>query len=411
MATEWDDRERAARAQGLLPGYLTAGLPGTGGRQRRCLEDFVVHEIPSYRPSGGGQHTLFEIEKRGLTTHSVIEAIAGELGIPSRRIGFAGLKDRQAITRQHLSIEGVSPDRVSALQLRNVTVLWAERHRNRLKIGHLRGNRFLIRIRDVSPGALGRARRILEVLQTRGVPNGFGYQRFGVRRNTHLLGQNILTRDSGEFFHLFLGSPLDQDSAEIRLARQAFDSGDLNAALALWPRGVKPEWAALATLARTGDTASALDRIPKQLKRLYVSAYQSVLFNRLLTSRLGTIDRLYTGDLAIKHDNGAFFLVQDAETEQPRADRLEISPSGPLFGYKGRLGEGIPGSEERRMLADARIDMEDWRLPSRLGTKGGRRAYRVPMSDVELAEDDGLVIGFTLPAGSYATSVLAEVMK
>ena len=130
-----------------------------------------------------------------------------------------------------------------------------------------------------------------------------------------------------------------------------------------------------------------------------------------MTSRLGTIDRLYTGDLAIKHDNGAFFLVQDAETEQPRADRLEISPSGPLFGYKGRLGEGIPGSEERRMLADARIDLENWRLPSRLGTKGGRRAYRVPMSDVELAEDDGLVIGFTLPAGSYATSVLAEVMK
>jgi len=397
---------------GPLPGLLTEELPGTGGRCRAEPEDFCVEEIPLYGPTGEGQHTLFEIEKRGIDTLHAIGQLARALDVPPNRIASAGLKDAQAVTRQHLSVEGVSPDRVRAVRLPRVRVLWAQRHRNRLKVGHLRGNRFRIRLRGVVTDALNRAEAIAEVLRRRGLPNGFGPQRFGARLTTHLLGRALILGDWDEFLRVYLGSPRSQDQAKERSARLAYDRGDLVQALTLWPGGAARERAILQALSRGEPPRRAVLRIPRRLRRLFVAGYQAYLFNRVLDARLGSLDLLRAGDLAVKHDNGAFFLVECPELEQPRADRLEISPSGPLYGYKVRLAAGVVGETERALLDEEGLRCEDWRVGHGVRLKGARRPFRVPIDDLELwADDHDLVLHFTLPSGAYATNLLREVMK
>jgi len=404
--------QQLVRDPGLFPGLLTDGLPGIGGVLRQQPTDFCVTEIPAYAPSGSGQHVLFEIEKVGISTQRAIRHIAHALGVPSSRIGSAGLKDAHAVTRQWLSVEGVTPKAVQAVELRDLRVLSAQRHRNRLKIGHLRGNRFVIRVRDVScDDALDRANAIVQVLQQRGLPNTFGPQRFGLRQNTHLLGQALLRRSHAAFLSHYLGRPQADDPPSIQQARAAYEDRDLATALLSWPSRGDPEYRVLSRLDAGDSPRRAIQSIPRSLRRLYVSAYQSYLFNWLLADRLDTIDQLELGDLAVKHTNGAFFCVDDLTAEQPRADSLEISPSGPLYGHKVRLAQREPGDRERTMLHRTGLTLESFRLGAGVNMRGSRRPLRVPLRDVALERNEGLMLRFSLPPGAYATSLLAEVQK
>lgn len=394
-----------------LPDLLTVELPGAGGVCRERLEDFYVEEIPAYAPSGSGQHTLFEIEKRGIDTLNAIRMIASQLGIPSRGIGLAGLKDAQAVSRQHLSVEGIAPERVMALRLPQVTVLWADKHRNRLKIGHLRGNRFTIRIRHVDAVALSRAERIIQELSKRGMPNGFGAQRFGSRGITHLLGRALLRDDLATFFDIYLGQALPLDSDEMRAARELYSNGDIEGALRRWPLPHSEEFRALNALYREKSLKAAYHSLPHELLRLTGAAYQSYLFNRMVQQRLPALGQLETGDLAYKHINGASFLVEDALVEQPRADSLEISPTAPLFGRKVRLAEGAPGIRERELMEEENLTPQMWHTHS-YSLDGSRRPLRVPLGEPSVCEDgDSLVLRFSLPAGAFASNLLREVMK
>lgn len=391
-------------------GYLTADLPGVGGRVRVELEDFRVEELPLYEATGSGQHTLFEIEKRGIDTMTAVRELARALQVPWRQIGMAGLKDARGVTRQMLSVEGVPPAAVLAVGLPRVIVLRAERHRNRIKIGHLRGNHFVLRIREVGEEALPVARQVLEVLHKRGVPNGFGPQRFGARDNTHLLGRCLVRRDAEGFVRYLVGNPREDDRPDTAHARQLADAGQWRAAFGAWPQRGTVEHRALSMLASGRPLDAVIQGLPNSLRRLYVSAYQSWLFNLILARRLTSIDILYDGDLAVKHVNGAFFAVAEAAIEQPRADVIEISPSGPLYGPKVRLAAGEPGELERAVLAAHDLTLEDWRLRG-VRLRGDRRPLRVPIADLDVGYDDGIVLRFSLPSGAYATSVLGEVMK
>lgn len=392
--------------------YLTEGLPGTGGIVRWTPEDFLVEEIPLYEPSGEGEHTYALVEKVGLSTFRAVQMLAGALGISPGRIGYAGMKDAQARTRQTFSIEGVPPERVLALDLPGLRVLRATRHRNKLKLGHLRGNRFRIRIREVPQEAMAHCQAVLEVLLARGMPNYFGGQRFGLRENSHLLGRLLLRRDWEGFLREFLGSPHPAESQAVQEARRLFEEGRWEQAWAALPNTMQDERAVLQAFLRSGGSPGrACQALSKPLKRFFLSAYQSYLFNALLDRRLEALDRLQNGDIAMKHVNGACFLVQDALQEQPRADRLEISPTGPLFGYKVRLAEGEPGVLERAVLAGEGLRLEDWHVGGGMAPRGDRRALRVPLEGVDVHWDESLVLDFALPAGSYATVLLGEVMK
>ncbi|MBN1936589.1 MAG: tRNA pseudouridine(13) synthase TruD [Anaerolineae bacterium] len=389
--------------------YLTGDLPGVGGQIKAVPADFCVEELPLYEPCGQGQHTYLRIEKEGLSTFQAVRLIARVLNIDAREVGYAGLKDAQAITVQTISVGNVPVDRVARLNVGGIRVLTVNRHTNKLKVGHLWGNRFKIRIRDVPPGALPAAQAIVDVLARRGVPNFFGEQRFGVRGDTHLLGQSLVRGDEEAFVRRYLGMPRPEETPQTRQARQLFEEGEIAAALEAWPLNLVDERRALQTLVKyPGDYRRAAHSVPPKLSKFFASAYQSALFNRLLARRLGSLGQLFEGDLAWIHGKGAVFLVQEPQQEQLRADRLEISPSGPLYGFKVTLAHGEPGAMEQQILDQENLSLEDWR---RVKLDGVRRPLRFPLYDPQIAFDDGLVLTFSLPAGCYATVVLDEVMK
>ena len=145
--------------------YLTAHIPGIGGIFKESDEDFLVTEIPAYLPCGEGEHLFVEIEKRGITTLEAIRRIGRALNLPEREIGYAGMKDSRGITRQTISLPRIRLEAALELDIPGIRILSALRHRNKLKLGHLRGNRFRVRVRGVSDGAGERAAQVLKILR------------------------------------------------------------------------------------------------------------------------------------------------------------------------------------------------------------------------------------------------------
>ncbi|MCU0866891.1 MAG: tRNA pseudouridine(13) synthase TruD [Planctomycetes bacterium] len=327
--------------------------PPFRGRYKQTPEDFAVDEVAAYLPSGQGDHVWLWVEKRGLSTFDLLHQLAQQLDRDEREFGIAGLKDAQAISRQWVSIEHADPERCRALQGERFVVLDVKRHGNKLRLGHLRGNRFAITLRGTRPEDLAVAQANLAFLARHGVPNYFGEQRFGKR-----------------------GANLDKGLAVLR-----------------------------------GNVRQFAARMPRRVFGLVLSAVQSEVFNRVIAARIQSLGALLPGDLAFRHDNGSVFLVTDAAKEQPRADRLEVSPSGPMPGPEMTQPSGEALAIEAQALAALELDPAAFaQLPFRL-CRGERRPLRVPVGEAEAAlVDGGLQVRFTLPKGCYATSVLRELL-
>ena len=395
-----------------MSNYLTALLPGTGGTLKETPGDFRVEEIPLYLPAGSGEHLYVTIEKTGITTSDLVQKLSSALKIPPREIGYAGLKDARAVTVQTLSLTGVKAEAALSLQLPGVRVLSAIPHRNKLRLGHLAGNRFIIRLRDVVPDAVTYALDILHVLQDLGVPNSFGTQRYGSLGNSHRIGQAILKSDFDEACRELVGDPAAILDPTWRAAAEAYLASGASAAFPMMPPRCRNERQVLRSLAQGATPQQAILGLPRPMLRLFLSAYQSSLFDRIVTMRLASLGTLWVGDLACKHVNGAVFKVEDPAIEQPRADAFEISPTGPLFGRKVPLATGMAGMLEEALLDKEKITLEMFHLSGGLDMEGERRPLRVPLGEFSVSDDaEGLQLSFSLPKGSYATSVLREVMK
>ena len=218
--------------------YLTGEMPGIAGKIRARWEDFIVEEVPLYQPAGKGNHLFVQIEKKGMATMDLIVQIARNLNIPRHKIGYAGLKDARAVTRQWLSIENIKPEQLQTLHFPRFKILQNIPHENKLKIGHLAGNRFIIRVRDIDlpiPEAVNRTEQIMAQLTSYGVPNYFGPQRFGRRMDSHLIGDAIIRNQKDRFIDLFLGLPDPVDQSVIFVARSYYEQGDFQNAYNSWP--------------------------------------------------------------------------------------------------------------------------------------------------------------------------------
>ena len=397
--------------------YLTAAIPPIPAAIKRRYEDFWVEEIPAYEAIGSGDHCFFTIEKRGLATMRAVNDIARKLGRLSRDIGFAGLKDARGVTIQTLSLEHVDPALIEHLDIPRIRVLSVARHVNKLKIGHLRGNRFRIKLRDLDPARLHDVRAACEILAKRGVPNYFGQQRFGTRGDSWQIGCAILQEDQKTAIDLMLGRPGPHDTGDVLKARELYEAGDYAAAAKAWPYGSRECVRACHAMARSrGKHKRAYYAVDNRLKKFFVNAYQSHLFNRVLAARINEIDTVQTGDLAYKHDNGSVFRVEDVDAERPRAAAFEISPTGPIFGYKMTQAEGEVGRLEQSILDAEPVDLGHFGRLRGMKCHGARRPLRFRPEDlvVEPGEDEfGLFVElrFTLAAGCYATMVLREVCK
>jgi len=339
---------------GSLP-FATPGLLGSGGRLKASPEDFRVDERPAYLPSGAGPHLYLHVEKRGRTTRDVVRELSRALGVADRDAGYAGLKDRAAVTTQWMSFPVAQDPDPARLGGEGYRVLAASRHQNKLRPGHALGNTFAVAVRG---GDLGRAQACAEALARTGLPNFFGPQRFGHGGETASLGRALL-----------LPAPPPE-------ARRA-----------------------------------ARDRF---LRRLALSAFQSLLFNRWLAERLadGLFAAALPGDVLKKLDTGGLFLCEDPAVDGPRVARFEVSPAGPMFGHKLKPAAGEAAAREARLLDAEGMTLQDF---ARGGgeAEGTRRAARLPVAPrlEPLADGQGYLARFELPRGSYATVVMRELVK
>ncbi|MCP9472717.1 MAG: tRNA pseudouridine(13) synthase TruD [Nitrospira sp.] len=335
--------------------HLTSEIPGIGGRIRVEPEDFRVEEQPLYLPCGTGEHLYIKVTKRLLSTPDLIKLISSTTGLKAKAIGVAGLKDARAVTTQMLSLQLATPEQVVRLKT-NERILSIEilgRHRNRLRPGHHAGNRFHLTIRHVAPHAKDTVPAVLEILRRRGVPNYFGPQRQGRDGSNYRIGATLLADPTGQT--------------------------SMSRAKRMW----------------------------------YLNAFQAHLFNRILAKRIDSLDRVLSGDWAMKTSTGACFQVEDESAEQPRADRFEISPTGILFGSRASWAGGEPGRIEEAAAAELGMTKDLLiQAAKACGFRGERRALRVPLADLEWSLDGSiLTLVFTLPPGAYATNVLGELMK
>lgn len=406
--------------------YVTSDLPGVGGRLRESEEDFLVEEQPLYQPSGSGEHVYLFVEKRGLTTSQLVHAIARHFGVPREAVGYSGMKDKVAITRQVISIHTPGRTFESFPEIRNdrLKVLWADMHTNKLRLGHLKGNRFSIRIRGVTMTGVLAAQRVLRALQERGVPNFAGEQRFGSRLNNHRLGRLLAQRE----WKGLLDEMLGPDPAFPHLnaeARALYARGEYSKSLDAFPVAMRHERAALHALEKGATPERAVRAVDVTQRRFWFTSLQSAVFNRCLSERLGAglFDRCVAGDVAQKFENGACFRVGAVEAGDPaladRVRRFEISPSGPIWGAKMMRAEGAVDERERGALsAEGLAERDLIEAMRQLGESmgGARRPMRVPLIDPEIEaglDDRGEYIrcAFELPPGSFATIVMREIMK
>ncbi|MHC5162320.1 MAG: tRNA pseudouridine(13) synthase TruD [Planctomycetota bacterium] len=399
---------------------LTGDIDGIGGDIKTIPADFLVEEIPQYEFSGEGTHVYAFVQKKNMSTQDMIELVARTLGVRKMDIGYAGRKDARAITRQWISIEHVDPDKLSELDTPKLKILDITRHTNKLKVGHLAGNRFTIRLRNLNcpvQEVVAVAEQILKTLTAKGVPNYFGPQRFGYRGDSHLLGAAVIKKNTQDFFDILLGRPELAPDDEFIPARKLYEQGLYEEAFYQWHSAFGEHRKALKTLMRlNGNTNRAFRQFDKRLLRLFVAAWQSDLFNRVLAARMPDIDTLLNGDMAYKHANGASFAVEDAAIEQPRCDAFEISPTGPLIGNRMKSLTGPAGEIENPLLDAVQLTEDDRKRLNKFGGVGGRRPlrFRPEQTKIIAAKDehgDYLELHFNLPSGCYATVLLREITK
>lgn len=393
--------------------WLTENVPGIGGIYKQSPEDFQVEEIPLYPCSGEGEHLYLWIEKSGISTRDLLTQLTRGLKLKERDLGYAGLKDARALTRQMISMPFNKLDQVRKLNMNKAKILNIDRHGNKLRLGHLAGNRFTITLRETDVDALTRAGEILKQLQKRGVPNLFGEQRYGILGNSAQLGLLLLQNEFTHFCLEFIGDPQLIRNPGWKKAAEHYRQGEIQSALDSLPKRMRDERRLLRILLDGRSCRAAVFSLPRNLLRLFLSAAQSYFFDQLLKQRLSSFDRLIDGDIAVKHANGACFRIDHATAEQSRCENFEISPSAPLFGSKVMLATGETGQIETARLQASRLTLASWNLGQGLTMPGERRPLRVPLKELEISNhgDDFLTLSFVLPKGSYATSVLRELTK
>lgn len=385
---------------------------GFEGIVKQKPEDFQVTEILSTDPSGAGPNTYIRVQKRKMTTPTMIQILADYLDRSPRDFCVADYKDRQSIAIQWVSLEHLDPRSLDDFQHENIKIIQLSRHPEKLKRVDLEGNRFEITVRDVDDGALASARTGLNTLQERGVPNWFGSQTFGIRGTNHHLGWALIKKKWEWFLYEHLNNPRDWEDERIQAARSSAGDGDWSRALERFPEDSIVQHKSLESLKRYPDNKErAIEVIPEDRRNYFLSALQAFAFNAFLSERLEAYDILREGDVAYMHDSAGCFPVMDPKDEKPRLERFEISPTGPLFGEKFLGASEDVGELEDEILGKMDLSYNDFQR-TRYPIQGRRRPLRLPISQIrtQTLDDDQLELGFFLPRGGYATVVLEELM-
>ena len=404
------------------PGPRASAAGGIGGRLKERPEDFIVEEIPAYEPCGEGEHLYLGVQKINMPHTEMLAILTRHFKVDEAAIGFAGMKDRMAVTVQAVSVHLPGERAVGELRHDRLAVLWAKRHTNKLRRGHLRGNRFVIRIRGVDPTRVREVKSRMEVLARAGIPDYFGEQRFGYRVNNQVLGRCFARGEWKALLDEMLGAHGAPFPPHQREARELYEAGDFERAHRSWGQNDQAERIALRALAKGRDDERAVRAVPAHTKSFWMSALQAAVYNEVLAERVrqGNFASVLPGDVVVLAGTSSQFPVPvdapDAELAELRARcaSLDLSPAGPIVGPDMVEAAGAPLALERRALERLGLERGCFAPPA-LDSAGARRPFRIVMRDwaVDAGVDEhgGYIrLSFDLPKGAFATVLCREIM-
>jgi tRNA pseudouridine13 synthase len=439
-----------------MDAYVTT-TPGVAGVIRKALADFVVEEVlldgskasiqgiklekaPFGATVARQRFLLCSMVKRNWDTFAAIKKVSMALGIDSSCIQFAGIKDAKAITSQHITLDGLTLEDASRVNLPDVELHPLGYFREPLSSFYLLGNNFTIKISDFASAEKCCEDQILLALKeleaAGGIPNFYGHQRFGTTRPiTHIVGKAMVQGEIEEAAMLFLAKPSDYEHPASRLARvELLETRNFRRALEMFPLQLRYERLMLSHLVEyPGDFVGSFRRLPVKLRMLFVHAYQSILFNRFLSERLKLgycLGRAEVGDFVVNVERSGLPMVRTGKiveaaklgevNESVQAGKMRVAL--PIVGFSQRLSQGKAGELQREILDSEHIQLQNFRVEQlpEINGKGELRAVVSPVNNFVTknaqpennGSDLGLVwLEFMLFRGSYATVLLREIMK
>lgn len=401
-----------------IGGYITS-TPGMGGKIKEEADDFYVEEITDLKFSEEGDHLVVKVEKKNWDTLSFARILSNSLGISQRRISFAGTKDKRAVTVQYFSIKGVGVEDVKRVRIKDAKIEVVGYLKRQIQLGDLLGNYFKIRVYDCKDGEV--FERVKEELSEKGTPNFFGLQRFGsVRFITHEVGKLILQGNYEEAFWVYVAKPFEGENETVRKIRQElWEMRDAKFGLREFPKHLRYERLLLQKLREGKKEEEALLSLPKNLKMMFVHAYQSYIFNRLLSERIkdfGTLKEIMVGDYACYLTFKARPTFADCSEVTVNEERVKFlikervaTLALPLVGYQTKLTGWNTLAKE--FLAEDNLELQNFKTNHKeFSSAGSSRAADMLVEISEISFDDEF-FSFYLPKGCYATVMLREFLK
>jgi len=400
--------------------YYATGCAGTGGILKKSPADFRVNELYGDIKMTGGPYLICELEKTNWDLQKAVKEISKVLGISHRRIGWAGTKDKRAVTRQLISIYNIKQEDIDAIRIKDISLKVIGNANSQISLGELKGNGFGITIHDISSDPSPVLEEVASASVAGNIPNYFGIQRFGATRPvTHLTGFEILKGDYREAVKTYISFSCGYEQEETETARKHYrECEDAKETLAIMPTHLRYELAMLHHLVeKPGDYEGALKVTPPKLLSMFVSAAQSWVFNKALSRRLeaGPLNEPLVGD-RILFEGGR----EDTVTEENiRTAKVHMK--------RGRCVPAIfvPGSESFKpagetdiyiagLLEESGIDKDSFKRASEVTETAFRGSTRAASIRTELdweVSGDNIELKFSLPPGTYATTLCREIMK
>lgn len=401
--------------------YYATDCAGTGGILKKTPADFRVNELYDDIRMTGGPYVICELEKTNWELQKAVKEISKALGISHRRIGWAGTKDKRAVTRQLISIYAVREEDVAGIRIKDISLRVIGNANSQISLGELKGNSFGITIRDIETADPSPVLEEVSSAAEEGkIPNYFGIQRFGATRPvTHLTGFDILKGDYREAVKTYISFSCGHEPEETETARKTYlETEDPKETLAIMPTHLRYERAMLHRLIeKPEDYEGALKVTPPKLLSMFVSAAQSWIFNRALSRRLETaaLNEPVAGDRII-FEGGREDIVTE---ENIRTARVHMKrgrcvpgifvPGSGRFEPAGEIDLYIAG-----LLEEHGITAEGFKRASELTETAFRGSSRAASIRTKLSWEvsgDSIDLEFSLPPGTYATTLSREIMK
>jgi tRNA pseudouridine13 synthase len=424
--------------------YSTDSI-GIGGKLKTRYEDFLVEEIasdrtvislgawqegPAKEPDVAGKkarYVVFTVQKMGVSTMDVSNILASTLKLSRNQVSYAGLKDKRAVTVQQMSIPSSAVSSLSGVQFSRIDLRDFSYSRRPLQIGDLWGNRFTILMRNLEVDAES-ALNAVQAVREKPLLNYFGVQRFGlIRPNTHLVGKFLIKQDFEQAVRIMLCTESSFESDELLEVRRvlAEELVPTDSMIESFPKELDYERTILRELIKhPGEFERALQRISPRILTLMVHAYQSYLFNRLLSQRAASgisIVEPEHGDFLIELNKAhsgrdSWLFVTDITLEERinQTRRGEYGLALPVPGYATRLPPTRQTDSLMALLKHEEVVLNDFRNPKMkvLDSPGGLHLSSILIDDLIASHSkEGLSVSFSLRKGSYATIVLRELMK